>query len=81
MIPKKTITVMPDFGMSPWAWEKDATDVTAYVGGNIADAVGGILEEANTLLRTIAKNTQKENDEVKKTKAHPAFTVLATFLS
>ena len=48
----KTITIMPDFGMGPWAWEKDATDKTAYVGGNIADAVSGmpdypISEELN----------------------------------
>ena len=28
--------------MGPWAWEKDATDLTPYVGGNIADAVGGM---------------------------------------
>ena len=36
-----TITIMPDFGNGPYAWEKDDSDDTTYVGGNIADAVSG----------------------------------------
>lgn len=35
---EKTITIMPDFGNGPWAWEKDSTDETTYVGGCIASA-------------------------------------------
>lgn len=38
---KKIITIMPDFGNGPYAWLKDDGDTTAYVGGNIADAVSG----------------------------------------
>ena len=37
----KTITVMADFGMGPYAWLKDSSDKTSFVGGNIADAVSG----------------------------------------
>jgi hypothetical protein len=37
----KMITIMPDFGNGPYAWIKDASDDTTYVGGNIADAVDG----------------------------------------
>jgi hypothetical protein len=41
----KTIIIMPDFGMGPWAWEKDAADESPYVGINIADASSGMLPE------------------------------------
>jgi len=41
-MPAKTITIMPDCGFSPWAWEKAATDETTYVGTCIADAECGI---------------------------------------
>ena len=37
----KTITILPDFGMGPYGWIKDADDETRYVGGNIADATCG----------------------------------------
>lgn len=36
--PAKTITIMADFGMGPWAWEKDASDETTRVGLNIASS-------------------------------------------
>ncbi|MGH2360253.1 MAG: hypothetical protein ACRDGM_06895 [bacterium] len=37
----KIITIMPDFGMGSYAWQKDDSDNTTWVGANIADAVGG----------------------------------------
>ncbi len=37
----KMITIMPDFGMGPYAWQKDASDDSTAVGANIADAVSG----------------------------------------
>lgn len=37
----KLITIMPDFGMGPYAWQKDAADKSTAVGANIADAVSG----------------------------------------
>lgn len=40
----KTITIMADFGMGPYAWMKDASDETSYVGINIANAVDGFDE-------------------------------------
>ena len=33
------ITVMPDYGMGPYAWEKPASDHTPYVGLCIATAI------------------------------------------
>lgn len=39
----KMITIMPDFGMGPYAWEKDDSDRTTCVGGCIADAVCGFV--------------------------------------
>jgi len=40
-MPKKTITIMADFGNGPYAWLKDSSDQSKYVGGNIADAISG----------------------------------------
>lgn len=40
----KTITIMPDFGMGPYAWLKDASDTTEYVGENVANAIYGFDE-------------------------------------
>jgi hypothetical protein len=37
----KIITIMPDFGMSPYAWERDETDEHRGVGGAITDSVCG----------------------------------------
>ena len=37
----KMITIMPDFGMGPYAWRKDASDQSTAVGPNIADALSG----------------------------------------
>jgi hypothetical protein len=38
---QQAITIMADFGNGPYAWNKDSSDKTTNVGGNIADAVGG----------------------------------------
>ena len=35
--PDKTITIMADFGFGPYAWLKDASDESGYVGINIAN--------------------------------------------
>ena len=37
----KMITIMPDFGMSPYAWIKDDSDKTTWVGAYLADALSG----------------------------------------
>ena len=37
---KLAYTIHADIGMAPWAWVKDASDHTAKVGGNMADACG-----------------------------------------
>ena len=44
-MPIKTITIMADFGNGPYAWLKDASDESRWVGGNVADAVSGFGEE------------------------------------
>jgi hypothetical protein len=38
MKPNKTITIMADFGLGPYAWLKDASDESDYVGVNIANS-------------------------------------------
>ena len=40
----KTITIMADFGFGPYAWLKDASDQTDYVGLNIANRQTGMTE-------------------------------------
>ncbi|EKD93692.1 MAG: hypothetical protein ACD_28C00081G0002 [uncultured bacterium] len=42
--PAKTITIMADFGFGPYAWLKDASDQTDYVGLNIANRKTGMTE-------------------------------------
>ena len=42
--PEKTITIMADFGFGPYAWLKDASDQTDYVGMNIANRKTGMTE-------------------------------------
>ncbi len=37
---KVAYSIMPDFGMAPWAWVKDAKDETTYIGPNMADGYG-----------------------------------------
>lgn len=37
----KIITIMPDFGMAPYAWERDEADEHRGVGGAITDSVCG----------------------------------------
>jgi len=44
MKPDKTITIMPDFGSGPYAWLKDASDDSDYVGINIANSGTGMTE-------------------------------------
>jgi len=44
MKPSKTITIMADFGFGPYAWLKDASDTTDYVGLNIANRETGMTE-------------------------------------
>ncbi|MBF0405862.1 MAG: hypothetical protein HQM10_00800 [Candidatus Riflebacteria bacterium] len=40
--PRKTITIMADFGFGSYAWLKDASDQTDYVGLNIANRKTGM---------------------------------------
>jgi len=40
----KTLTIMADFGFGPFAWLKDASDNTDYVGINIANRQTGMTE-------------------------------------
>jgi hypothetical protein len=44
MKPDKTITIMADFGFGPYAWLKDASDESDYVGMNIANSHSGMTE-------------------------------------
>jgi len=44
MKPEKTITIMADFGFGSYAWLKDASDQTDYVGLNIANRKTGMTE-------------------------------------
>lgn len=37
---KLAYTIFADIGMAPWAWVKEATDISTYVGGNCADSSG-----------------------------------------
>lgn len=41
MSPTQTITIMADIGNGPYAWIKDASDESRYIGPNIADAYSG----------------------------------------
>ena len=43
-----TITVMPDYGMGPYAWQKPNTDDSTYVGICIATATDGFEAEDGT---------------------------------
>ena len=43
-----TITVMPDYGMGPYAWEKPSSDHSPYVGICIATATDGFEAEDGT---------------------------------
>ena len=44
------ITVMPDYGMGPYAWEKPSNDKTPYVGICIATAVDKLETEDGTTI-------------------------------
>ena len=43
-----TITVMPDYGMGPYAWQKPTTDESPYVGICIATATDGFEADDGT---------------------------------
>jgi hypothetical protein len=45
---KAIITVMPDYGMGPYAWEKPVTDETPYVGICIATEFDKLETEDGT---------------------------------
>jgi hypothetical protein len=47
---KVVITVMPDYGMGPYAWEKPASDHTPYVGLCVATAVDKLETEDGTTI-------------------------------
>jgi len=44
MKPNKTVTIMADFGFGPYAWLKDATDASDYVGIDIANRKTGMAD-------------------------------------
>ena len=44
------ITVMPDYGIGPYAWEKPASDQTPYIGLCIATAVDKLEAEDGTTI-------------------------------
>ncbi len=44
------ITVMPDYGMGPYAWEKPSTDKTPYVGLCIGTAVDKLETKDGTTI-------------------------------
>ena len=48
--PKMVITVMPDYGMGPYAWEKPSIDKTPYVGLCVATAVDKLETEDGTTI-------------------------------
>lgn len=43
MSPTQTITIMADIGNGPYAWIKDASDESRYVGSMIAEAYSGFF--------------------------------------
>lgn len=49
----KVITIMPDFGMGPYAWQKDDSDNSTAVGPNIADAVCGFSYTGYTVSKAL----------------------------
>ena len=46
--PNYLITVMPDYGMGPYAWQKSATDTSTLIGICIATAVDGFETDEGT---------------------------------
>jgi hypothetical protein len=48
MQPKETIVIYADYGMCPYAWRKKSSDLTSYVGGDIADAYYGLSKVLGT---------------------------------
>jgi hypothetical protein len=67
---KQTISIMADFGMGPYAWLREVDENPPYVGSNIADAVGGFIDEI-PVTKNLEENFKKwviefENDYDKK---------------
>ena len=48
--PDVIITIMPDYGMGPYAWEKPASDETPFIGLCIATAVDKLETEDGTTI-------------------------------
>jgi hypothetical protein len=48
--PKYLITVMPDYGFGPYAWQKPASDCSTLVGQCIGTAVDGFETEDGTAI-------------------------------
>jgi hypothetical protein len=44
------VTIMPDYGFGPYAWEKPATDQSSLIGQCIATAVDGFESEDGTTI-------------------------------
>jgi hypothetical protein len=55
--PKSAVTVMPDYGFGPYAWQKPASDTSPLVGQCIGTAVGGFESEDGA---TISASLQAE---------------------
>ena len=48
--PNFLITVMPDYGMGPYAWQKPATDTSTLIGICVATAVDGFETDEGTAI-------------------------------
>ena len=48
--PKFVVTVMPDYGFGPYAWQKPASDSSTLVGQCIGTAVDGFEAEDGTTI-------------------------------
>jgi hypothetical protein len=48
MSAEETIVIYADLGMSPYAWSKNSSDRSTYVGGNIADSKYGLSKVIGT---------------------------------
>ena len=47
---KYLITVMPDYGMGPYAWQKPASDTSTLIGICVATAVDGFETDEGTTI-------------------------------
>ena len=58
--PEHVITIMPDYGMGPYAWQKPVSDESSYVGICIATATDGFEADDGT---KISSALEAEFDE------------------